>query len=77
MKANIRAKYNNIKLTSPNMIIIKLITTEDEETELKYTLKKKRKKKKVYTLPAKSSLSQKISIKYKTHAHTINQFNKT
>ena len=47
------------------MIIIKFITTEDEETELKYTFKKK----KVYTLSAKSSLSQKISIKYKTHTH--------
>lgn len=40
MKANIRAKYNNIKLTSPNMIIIKFITTEDEETELKKKKKK-------------------------------------
>ena len=45
MKANIRAKYNTIKLTSSNMIIIKLITTEDEETELKYTLKRKEKRK--------------------------------
>lgn len=54
------------------MIIIKFITTENEETELKYTLKKEKKekkRKKIDTLSAKSSLCQKFLIKYKTHTH--------
>lgn len=54
------------------MIIIKFITTENEETELKYTLKKEKKEKRLTPYQQNHHYVKKFWLNTK-HTHTHNQ----